>query len=36
MGVVAGVVGIERALLNPVSIDRGLVPCTLPMGGPGH
>lgn len=25
-GVVAGVVGIERALLKPVSIDRGWVP----------
>jgi len=25
-GVVAGVVGIERALLKPVSIDRGFVP----------
>ena len=29
-GVVAGVVGIDRGLLNPVSIDKGWVPCTAP------
>ena len=28
-GVVAGVVGIDRVLLSPVSIDNGCVPATL-------
>jgi hypothetical protein len=28
-GVVAGVVGMDRALLSPVSMDRGCVPATL-------
>lgn len=36
-GVVAGVVGIERVLLNPVSIDKGWVPETLlPTFCPPH
>ena len=30
-GVVAGVEGIDRALLSPVSIDRGWLPATLPL-----
>ena len=30
-GVVAGVAGIERALLSPVSMDIGLAPCAPAM-----
>jgi hypothetical protein len=36
-GVVAGVVGIDRALLRPVSMDKGWAPVTpLPMVGAPH
>ena len=35
-GVVAGVVGTERVLLSPVSIDKGWFPCMFDTPGLPH